>query len=130
LILFYHFFTATLLYTHPRDPQHETPLLSLQKPHPQASRRPHDNSSKMRSFSLISLVALLSTASAAPQLGGLLGGLLAPVEPLLGYVGDILNEIPILYAAAPPFLITKDPSPQCANVNGGMFSPLSHSSQY
>jgi hypothetical protein len=84
----------------------------------------------MRSVFLISLISLLSIASAAPQLGSLLGGLLAPVEPILGYVGDILNEIPILYAAAPPFLLTKDPSPQCANVNNGMFCPLSSSSQY
>ncbi len=58
------------------------------------------------------LITLLSTAIAVPQLVPVIGS-------LLGAVGDILNSIPILYASPPSFLLTQDPSPQCAKVNGG-----------
>ncbi len=58
------------------------------------------------------LLALITAAMAAPQTLPIVGS-------LLGAVGDILNSIPILYAAAPSFLLTQDPSPQCADVNGG-----------
>jgi len=67
----------------------------------------------------IFFLAILATTSAAPQLGGLLEGIGGLLAPLTGAVGTILNSIPLLYAAAPDFLLTKDPSPQCANVNGG-----------
>ena len=74
---------------------------------------------------LFVLVASTNAApNAAPQLGGLLGGLLGSVpvvEPILGATGELLNEIPLLYASPPSFLLTEDPSPQCANINGGKF---------
>ncbi|KAE9366490.1 hypothetical protein N431DRAFT_561920 [Stipitochalara longipes BDJ] len=76
----------------------------------------------MRPFFLVSLLVLLSITDAAPQLGGILGGVLGDlpvVAPLLGATGAILDEIPILYASPPAFLQTKNPSPQCANINGG-----------
>jgi hypothetical protein len=81
-------------------------------------------SSKMLSFFLISLLVLLSPANAAPQSGvvGIIGGLLGDVPvvaPLLGATGAILDEIPVLYASPPDFLLTQNPSPQCANINGG-----------
>ncbi len=81
--------------------------------------------SKMRSFILLSLIPLLSTVTAAPQVVPVIGGLLgdAGLTPITGALGDVLNSIPILYAAAPSFLMTKDPSPQCAAVNHGMYSP-------
>lgn len=65
------------------------------------------------------LFALLSAALAAPQLSGILEGISSVIAPITGALGTVLNSIPLLYAAAPPFLITTDPSPQCANVNGG-----------
>jgi len=74
----------------------------------------------MRS-SFVFLLALLSAALAAPQsgLGGILDGIGSIVAPITGALGTVLNSIPVLYAAAPEFLITTDPSPQCANVNEG-----------
>ncbi|KAN0092461.1 hypothetical protein V8E51_018308 [Hyaloscypha variabilis] len=78
----------------------------------------------MLSFFLISLLVLLSPANAAPQSGvvGIIGSLLGDVPvvaPLLGATGAILDEIPVLYASPPDFLLTQNPSPQCANINGG-----------
>jgi hypothetical protein len=66
----------------------------------------------MRSTYII-LISLLSATMAAPQTLPIIGG-------LVGALGNILNSIPVLYASAPSFLLTKDPSPQCANVNGGV----------
>ncbi len=81
-------------------------------------------SNKMLSFFLISFLVLLSPANAAPQseVVGIIGGLLGDVPvvaPLLGATGAILDEIPVLYASPPDFLLTQNPSPQCANINGG-----------
>ena len=83
----------------------------------------------MRSFILLSLIALLSTVTAAPQVVPVIGGLLgdAGLTPITGALGEVLNSIPILYADAPSFLLTQDPSPQCAAVNNGIY-PTSISS--
>ncbi|KAH8786857.1 hypothetical protein BGZ57DRAFT_924510 [Hyaloscypha finlandica] len=71
---------------------------------------------------VILLVTLLTSATAAPQLvpviGGLLGGI-PVVGAITGYLGNVLNLLGVLYAAPPPFLLTKNPSPECKNVNNG-----------
>ena len=83
----------------------------------------------MRSFILLSLLPLLSTVTAAPQVVPVIGGLLgdAGLIPITGALGEVLNSIPILYADPPSFLLTQDPSPQCAAVNNGIY-PASISS--
>jgi hypothetical protein len=72
---------------------------------------------------VILLVTLLTSATAAPQLipviGGLLGGI-PVVGAITGYLGNVLNLLGVLYAAPPPFLLTKNKSPVCKNVNNGM----------
>jgi hypothetical protein len=77
----------------------------------------------MRSFILLSLITLLSTVTAAPQVVPVIGGLLgdAGLTPITGALGEVLNSIPILYASAPSILMTQDPSPQCAAVNQGIY---------
>jgi hypothetical protein len=72
---------------------------------------------------VILLVTLLTSATAAPQLvpviGGLLGGI-PVVGAITGYLGNVLNMLGVLYAAPPTFLLTKEPSLECKNVNNGM----------
>lgn len=63
---------------------------------------------------LFFFAALGSLVCAIPQglLGGLLGG-------LTGALGPVLNAIPFLGTDPPAAITTRQPSPQCANVNGG-----------
>jgi hypothetical protein len=82
----------------------------------------------MRSPSIfvILLITLLSSATAAPQLVPVIGSLLngiPVVGAITGYLGNVLNELGVLYAAPPSFLLTTDISPVCKNVNNGMPPP-------
>ncbi|KUJ23765.1 uncharacterized protein LY89DRAFT_679089 [Mollisia scopiformis] len=59
--------------------------------------------------STILLVTLTSSSLAAPQLLGSLGNA----------IGQLLQQIPLLSTPPPAFLMTTQPSPQCADVNKG-----------
>jgi len=72
---------------------------------------------------LFLFAALCGLGFALPQaLGGILGGLvdgLSGLGGLTGYIGPLLSQIPVLAADPPAALKTKNPSPQCSQVNGG-----------
>jgi hypothetical protein len=62
---------------------------------------------------LAAITAVLAVPHPEPQsLGDLLGG-------LLGDVGPILDLVPVIDDPPPAFLWTKNPSPECANINQG-----------
>lgn len=58
---------------------------------------------------LLAAFTLLHPSLAAPQLFGELGTL----------IGELLQQIPLLSNPPPAALMTKQPSPECANVNKG-----------
>jgi hypothetical protein len=61
---------------------------------------------------LTAITAVFAVPHPEPQLGGVVGG-------LLGEVGPLLNLVPVLASPPPAFLWTKNPSPECANINQG-----------
>jgi hypothetical protein len=61
---------------------------------------------------LTAITAVLAVPRPEPQLSGVLG-------ELLGDIGPVLNLIPVLASPPPAFLWTKNPSPECANINQG-----------
>jgi hypothetical protein len=61
---------------------------------------------------LAAITAVLAVPHPEPQLSGILGD-------ILDDVGPILDLIPVIDDPPPAFLWTKNPSPECANINQG-----------
>jgi hypothetical protein len=61
---------------------------------------------------LTAITGVFAVPHPEPQLSGVVSG-------LLGEVGPLLNLVPVLASPPPAFLWTKNPSPECANINQG-----------
>jgi len=64
---------------------------------------------------LTAITAVFAVPHPEPQLSGILGD----IGDLLEDVGPILDLLPVLNDPPPAFLWTKNPSPECANINQG-----------